>query len=148
MQKGQIRPAAGAEIAAEAKLDSRQKAIPHIASQILAAQAHHLTALRGGYVRKQGHNRFRNKLYGYGNRQSQGGHHQNGVPQGLHSPLRLARANILRPQRRHGGQHGRRPQKQKSNDFFHNSHGGRVVQPAMVGDNGNQQKGNLNKAVL
>lgn len=60
----------------------------------------------------------------------------------------LARTDVLGGEGGDGGEHGGGHQEQKADKLFHNAHRRRIVQPSAVGNNGNQEKGDLNKAVL
>ena len=148
MQKGKPRLPAGTEIAAEAEMDSRKQAVPHIAAQILPAQPHYLRPFRFGRVGKQPHNRLRRKLGQHAHAQAETGCDDHRVAQRLPCPFCPARADVLRAQGGHRRQHGGRDQKQKADDLFHNAYGGRIVKPPAVGDHGNDKEGNLDKAVL
>ena len=60
----------------------------------------------------------------------------------------LARTDVLRPQRRHGGEHGAGHQEQEADDLFHDAHGGGIGQTALVGNDGDDHKRHLNEAIL
>ena len=63
-------------------------------------------------------------------------------------PLRLPRANILRAQCRYGRKHGGRHQEQKADDLFHDTNCCSVIQATAVGNNGDDDKSNLDQAIL
>ena len=60
----------------------------------------------------------------------------------------LSGTDILRRQRRDCRQHRGRHNKQSADDLFHDSHRSCIVQSTVIGDHGNQQKGDLNAAIL
>ena len=132
-----------AQIPAEAKLHAREKAIPDIAAQIIAARRSHRRILR-----KKRHDRLRRKLNPDRQHQSHPGGNEDGIAQRLPGALGLARADILRADRRYSRQHGRRNQEQKAHDLFHNAHGSRIRQPALIGQDGNQNERYLDKSIL
>lgn len=82
----------------------------------------------------------------YGNAVTGGDH--GGVFQGLGGALRLACAKVLGRQRRYRRQHGGRHNEHGADDFFHNAHGGRINQAAVVGNDGDNDERDLNAAVL
>ena len=59
-----------------------------------------------------------------------------------------ARPQVLGRQGRHGGQHRGRHQKDEADHLLDDAHRRRVVQAAVVGDDGDQDEGHLHKAVL
>lgn len=143
VEKGYGGASVGAEIAAEAKVDSRQGAVPYIAVHVLAAQPDGV-----GIVGKQSHCRACNKLHGgsYGN--AERGAQQNSIAQRRAGAVVFSCADILRAERRHRGEHGGGHEKQDADNFFYDAHGCRVIQAASVGEYCNHDERNLNKTVL
>ncbi len=105
MQKRNARQSVCAEITAEAKMDSRQQAVPDISAHILASGRNY-----GSMFRKQPDKRLCKKLHDNdgGNAPKDGG--KSGVAQGQAGAFMLACPDILGTERRYGRKHGRRDQ--------------------------------------
>ena len=70
------------------------------------------------------------------------------VGQGLAASLVEARPGVLGGHGRDGGEHGRRHQEEEADDLLHDPHGGGHVHAPAVGDGGDDQESDLDKAVL
>ena len=88
-----------------------EDAVPDIAAQVLAAQAHDLRAARGGGVCEERDGRFGRKLHQQGDGRAEGDGDYRRVAQSETRALRLARAQVLRAERGDGGEHRRRHEK-------------------------------------
>ena len=108
MKEGKLRPSAGTEISAEAELETCEKAVPHIAPEILPAKANDLRAICSGKIRKKRNDRFRNELNPHSDHQTDRCGKQYGTAKGFYSPLRLTGSDILRAKSRNCGKHGGR----------------------------------------
>ena len=143
MEKADVRLAAGGKIPGKAEVDPSKNGIHNITADVLAAHQHH-----GGIGGEAPQQRLGHKLNDqyYGNAVTGGDH--GGVFQGLGGALRLACAKVLGRQRRYRRQHGGRHNEHGADDFFHNAHGGRINQAAVVGNDGDNDERDLNAAVL
>lgn len=143
MEKGDPGQAAGAEIAAETKMNPRKQAIPDISGQILAAGQNHLR-----FVRKEAHHRSGGKLHGKGGDGSEGGGDGDRIAQGQPCAVIFSGTDILGSQRRYRGEHGGGDEEQHTDDLLHDAYGGGIVQSPSVGEYGDHDKRDLDKAVL
>ena len=143
MQKRDARLAAGAEIAAEAELHAGKEAVPDVAAQILPARGGD-----GGIRREEADERLGDKLDEDDDRDAERAGDHRGVAQRETRALGLARADILRAERRDGREHRRRDEEEEADDLFDDADGGRVRQAAAVGDDRDDDERDLNKAVL
>lgn len=148
MQEGKPGFSAGAEITAEAEMDAREDAVPDISPHILTAQTDHLGSVRLSAVSEEGDHRFGGELHHKDNESAEADGDQRGITKGEPCPLRFARADILRAEGGNSRQHGGWNQEQEADDFFHDPNRGRVVQPSPVSDDGDDDKGDLDQAVL
>ena len=140
MQEGKFRPSAGTEIAAEGEVDSSKNAVPDITADILTAEACNLRIC----CEKTDH-RNGNKLNRNSDDQSENDSNQCSTPHGLFGTLLLSSTDVLRAERRNSGKHGRWNQEQEADDFLYNTDCSRCFQTAPVSDDGNDDKGDLNK---
>ena len=143
MQKRQPGPPAGAEIAAEAELDTDKEAVPDIAAQILPSCCD--DAFIG---REQPHDGLGYKLNKDAYKHAEAGGYCNCVPQCFLRTLRLSRSEILRAERRHRREHRRGHKEQKAYDLFDYADGGGISEPAAVCNDRYDNEGDLNKPVL
>ena len=70
------------------------------------------------------------------------------ISQHFSGTVMLVCTNALRPKRGHSGQHGQWYQKQKRDDFFHNTNGSRICQSSPVCNYCDEDKGDLNEPTL
>ena len=124
-------------------MDAGKQAVPDIAADVLPA-GHHDDGICG----EQSHHRFGDPLHEDTDAEAEPCGNEDGVPQGPGGAVVFAGADVLGTQRRDGGQHGGRHQEQEADDLFHNAHGGGVAQAAAVGDDGDDQEGDLDEPVL
>ena len=143
MQKRQLRAADGAEIPAEAKVHAGKAAVEDIPAQVLPA--------RGGdgrVVREQAHDGLGHELDDDRDDDAEAQRDGDGIPQRLQRAAGLARADALRAEGRHRREHGRRHEEQEADDLLHDADGGCVREAAAVGNDGNEQKRDLDQPVL
>ena len=143
MQEGKFRPSAGTEIAAEGEVDSSKNAVPDITADILTAEACNLRIC----CEKTDH-RNGNKLNRNNDDQSENDSNQCSTPHSLFGTLLLSSTDVLRAERRNSGKHGRWNQEQEADDFLYNTDCSRCFQATPVSDDGNDDKGDLNKTIL
>lgn len=143
MEKGKLRSLTSAEIAAEAEMDSGQKAVPDIAFEILAAGKNYCRIFC-----KETDNRMCNPLHQDGGNKSKACCDKDCIAQCLQSTVFSSGTNILCTKCRNGGKHGGRNQEKKADNFFHNANCGSVSQAAAVCNNCDDKKRNLNKSIL
>lgn len=99
MQERQPGFSASAEVAAEAKMDTRKNAVPDISSQVLSAQPYHIRTALGVFIRKQRYDGFCRKLNDDGGKHPEAHGKQDRIPQRLDCPFGLLRTDILCAQR-------------------------------------------------
>lgn len=143
VQERNLRTAVRTEISAEAEMNAGKQAVPDITADVLSAGQNY-----GSVGGKQSHHRFGNALHDDADEQPKSCGDQDGVAKSQCGAIVLAGADVLGTQGRYGGQHGRRNQEQEADDLFHNADGGCVIQATLVGDDGDNNEGNLNEAVL
>ncbi len=148
MYKGNQGQSIGTEISAEAEMDSCKNTIPHISSHILSAKGNDLGAACLGLIHKQADKGLGGKLHHKRCRDSPHSGNQNRVAQCQTCPVMLSGADILGRKGRYRGKHGGGNQKHDSNQLFHNADCRRVIQSPLVGNDGNHNKGNLDKTFL
>ena len=124
-------------------MNSRKQAIPDVSADVLPAGQNH-----DGIGGKKAHHRFGDPLHHDADAQPESGCNKDGIAQGKRGTLVLSGTDILCPQCRHSGKHGRRYQEQETDDLFHNAHRCGIAQTAPVGNNGNHDESNLDKTVL
>ena len=143
MQERQARFAARAEIAAEAKVDTGEHAVEDIAAQIVRAGSG-----RRRVGREQADDTRRAELDRDRRHDAEAEGQGNGIPEGLPRPLRLVRAEILRGEGRDGRQQRGRDEEDERDELLHDANRRRVGQAALVGDDRDDEKADLHKAVL
>ena len=129
-------------------MDACEYTVPYISPHILAAQTDHLRAVRLRAVCKQRYHRFGGKLHQDHHTGSEADGDTGGVAKRKPRPFRFACPDILRAQSRYRRQHGRGNQKQETDDLFHDPHSRGVVQAPAVGDDGDDDKRDLDQPVL
>ena len=148
MQERQPGFSASIEISAETEMDTRKNAVPDISSQVLPVQPYHIRTTFGVSVRKQRYDGFRRKLNDDGGNHTEANSKQDRIPQCLNCPFRLLSTDILCAQRRNRRKHRGRDQEQKAHYFFNNTNCRRIVQAPVIGNDGNDDKSNLNQVIL
>ena len=143
VQEGNSGFFAGTEVTAEAEMNAGEKAVPDITAQILTACKDRI-AIRG----KQGNNRFCNKLDQNGNHNSESGSQINCIAERLLSPFRLIGTDILCTEGRNGRKHRGGNQEQEADNFLYDTNGSSIGESALVGNDRNEDKGNLDQPVL
>ena len=98
--------------------------------------------------REEGDDLGGDELHEHGHDEAEPSGDDNGIAQGALGPLRLAGPDVLGTQGGDGGEHGGGDQEKKADDLFHDAHGSRIRQPAPVGDDGDDEKADLDQAVL
>ena len=131
----QLRAADGAEISAEAKVHAGKAAVEDIPAQIRPARRDD-----GRVMREERDDRFGDELDDDRDEHAEAERDGDGIPQRLQRAAGLARADVLRAERRHRREHGRRHEEQKADDLLHDADGGCVREAAAVGDDGDEQK--------
>ena len=129
-------------------MDAGEQAIPDVAPQVLPAQPDGFgPGGIGGIGEKRDHLPGK-ELHENAADQAEARGDIDGIAQRLAGTVLPARADILRAERRYGGQHGGRHQEQKADDLFHDADRGGVNKPAAVGDDGDEDEGDLDQAIL
>ena len=135
-------PACGEE-ATEAEMDACEDAVDDIAMKILGPQRNHRRI--GGEQTDNGACRqFHDDRYD--NAVDDGD--RGGVSQRLRRSLHPAGADVLRRDSGYRGQHGRRHQEQRADHLFDDADGGRIVQATVVGDDCDDDEGDLDASIL
>lgn len=145
VQKRDSRLPVRAEIPAEAKVNACEHAVPYIPAQILAARQNDRHILFFG---KDADHRLRPELRGDRRRDAEPRRDANGVSQHGARPLMLPRPDILRGQCGNRREHGGRHEEQRPDYFFHDPDCGGVMDSPAVRNDGNDQKSDLDQAVL
>ena len=124
-------------------MNAGKNTIPDISANVLCAEKNN-----GCVCSEKSDNRSCDKLDQYRDDQtkSNGDHH--GIAKRLLCTVILSGTDILSCECRNSRKHGRRNQKQKADDFFHNADSSGCVQSAPVGNDRNNNESNLNKSVL
>lgn len=99
MQEGQTGFSAGAEIAAEAEMNSGKNAVKNVPAEILPAKADDLCAVRRAGVCEQSDNRLGDELNCDRGQNTEARGKHDGVPQRLDCPAGFPGTDILRAQR-------------------------------------------------
>ena len=129
-------------------MNASKNTVKNVTTQILAAETDHRRSVRSAGIGEQRNDAFRCKLDRDRNKHAKacGEHHR--IAQRLNGPLRFARTDILRSQGRNGRQHRRGDQKEETDHFLHNPDRRCVIQSTLIGNNRDNNKSNLNQAVL
>ena len=129
-------------------MNASKNTVKNVTTQILAAETDHRRSVRSAGISEQRNDAFRCKLDRDRSKHAKacGEHHR--IAQRLNSPLRFARTDILRSQGRNGRQHRGGDQKEKTDHFLHNPDRRCVIQSTLIGNNRDNNKSNLNQAVL
>ena len=143
MDERQLAAAIGAEIPAETEMHPGKEAVENIPAQIPRARRND-----GGVGGEQPHDIRRDELHQHGRHRTKAQRNADAVPQRSRCTVVAACADFLCAQRRHGGEHRRRHQEHKADELFHHAHSSCVCQAAPVGNDGNDQKRNLDQAIL
>ena len=125
-----------------------KNAVPDISPQILPAGTHHLGAARFGRIHEQRNDRFCDKLHENLHEDAEAGGEHYGIPERFYGTLRLFCADILRSERRNGGEHGGGDEKEKTDDLFDDANRRRIVQSPVIGNDGDHDESHLDQTVL
>ena len=129
-------------------MNTRQKAVENIPAKILPAEQNDPCAVGGVLIGKERHDRLSCELYKNRYKNSEGRGQRHGVIQRLFRPFGLARADVLRSERRDRREHGGGDEEQEADDFFDDADCRRIVQSAAVGNDRNDDKTDLDQPVL
>lgn len=129
-------------------MNASKNTVKNVTTQILAAEKDHRRSVRSAGIGEQRNDAFRCKLNRDRSKHAKacGEHHR--IAQRLNGPLRFARTDILRSQGRNGRQHRGGYQKEETDHFLHNPDRRCVIQSTLIGNNRDNNKSNLNQAVL